>query len=254
MIRSIFFCILLILFFLTNFRTKKIDTIQKVVSEPRIINFAGYEWIVDNSKEKTKGPGPNYFSDSENNVWLDSAGRLHLKVTYKNNKWYFAKITTTKSYGYNKYVFYLDSRVDLLDKNMVVGLFTYENDTSEIDIEFSKWGDDLNMNSQYAIQPGYKDENKERFDINYKKSLQTIHSIDWKPSEIRFLSLFQNDDESSSIPDTIHSWKYTGKHIPTHKNEKIKINFWLFRGNPPTKNYNCEVIISDFKILEKEFH
>lgn len=75
---------------------------------------------------------------------------------------------------------------------MVVGLFTYENDIAEIDIEFSKWGDRLKMNTEYAIQPSYITENKERFNTKYEYIISSIHSIAWKESKMTFLSLFQN--------------------------------------------------------------
>ena len=52
------------------------------------------------------------------------------------------------------------SRVDKFDKNVVAGLFTYENDTAEIDIEFSKWNKEENEDSQFVIQPGSIPENK----------------------------------------------------------------------------------------------
>ncbi len=223
------------------------DIENNEIQKQRTINFAGYEWLVDNSGTEKRGPGPNFFSDSDENVWLDSLGYLHLKITYKNGNWYCAKVYLKESYGYNKYVFYLDSRIDNLDENMVVGLFTYENDTAEIDIEFSKWGDCDKLNSQYAIQPSYKPENKERFDIQYDSNLSTIHSFDWKAEEITFLSLFNTEDGTNPDSDTIHYWKYTGKNIPFDKNERLKINLWLFRGNPPTGNFAQEIVIKILK-------
>lgn len=37
---------------------------------PKILLFSGYEWLVKSSVI-TVGPGPNYFSDSDENVWVD---------------------------------------------------------------------------------------------------------------------------------------------------------------------------------------
>lgn len=44
----------------------------------RVINFAGRYWWVKNGTNL--GPGPNNFSDSEESVWVDDAGKLHLKI------------------------------------------------------------------------------------------------------------------------------------------------------------------------------
>lgn len=46
--------------------------------EVRTIIFAGHQWGV---KDGFHGPGPNEFSDSAENVWVDGAGSLHLKIT-----------------------------------------------------------------------------------------------------------------------------------------------------------------------------
>src|SRR5574341_1745935 len=40
---------------------------------PRQISFSGYMWNVKKSNGRV-GPGPNYFSDSTQNVWVDLSG------------------------------------------------------------------------------------------------------------------------------------------------------------------------------------
>lgn len=60
-------------------------------SPPRApIGFAGYTWAVKSSAGKV-GPGPNYFSSSTSNVWVDGAG-LHLKITKAKARWYSAEV------------------------------------------------------------------------------------------------------------------------------------------------------------------
>jgi len=39
--------------------------------ELREIEFSGYKWFVKGSGDWKAGPGPNYFSDSEENAWID---------------------------------------------------------------------------------------------------------------------------------------------------------------------------------------
>ena len=79
-------------------------------------------------------------------VWVDRESRLHLKISKRNDRWYAVEIISEKDFGYGEYSFYLSSRVDLLDKNVVLGLFTWDDNTfitdanSEIDIEFARWG------------------------------------------------------------------------------------------------------------------
>ena len=213
----------------------------------RIIEFSGYEWVVRTSDDKTQGPGPNLFSDSEENVWVDSAGRLHLKIVQKNGYWYCAGVTLKQSQGHKKYVFYMASRVDELDENVVGGLFTYKNDDEEIDIEFSKWSQTENQDSQFAIQPAYKSGNKERYDLDLKSDLST-HFFNWQANSIEFGS-YQGHTLEPTSEDVIHTWTYTGADIPPVSDEKVKLNLWLFRGNAPTNNLPAEMIIERVEIL-----
>src|SRR5690349_15026143 len=48
-----------------------------------IIQFSGYTWTVRHSG--LSGPGPNLWSHE--NVWLDEAGDLHLKISHDENGW-----------------------------------------------------------------------------------------------------------------------------------------------------------------------
>lgn len=213
----------------------------------RIISFAGYDWVVEDSNDNTVGPGPNYFSNSKDNVWVDDQGRMHLKITQRDGKWYCSKVSLWNTYGYHKYVFFLDSRVDQLDKNVVAGLFAYETDVQEIDIEVSKWGDANNDNCQFAVQPSSSAGNKVRFNLPLKDDYST-HFFDWQKDSIKFGSYL---GESLTPPqeDVVKTWTYTGEDIPTSQDLRLKINLWLFRGKYPSDNQNNELIVSNFKIL-----
>ena len=58
---------------------------------PRTFAWNGETWMVKRSTGRV-GPGPNYFSDSTNNVWVDGSNRLHLKITKSGNKWQCAEV------------------------------------------------------------------------------------------------------------------------------------------------------------------
>tara|TARA_R110002096_G_scaffold436064_1_gene666703 strand:- start:2549 stop:3214 length:666 start_codon:yes stop_codon:yes gene_type:complete len=220
---------------------------QPIEPITRIINFSGFEWVVRTSEDAKQGPGPNLFSDSEDNVWVDDDGRLHLKIVRKGGNWYCSGITLRQSQGYKKYVFYVASRVDQLDENVVGGLFTYKNDDEEIDIEFSKWSKSENQDSQFAIQPSFKAGNKTRYDLNLKSDLST-HFFDWQAGSIQFGSYYGHTLEANA-EDVISTWTYTGSDIPPENNERLKLNLWLFRGNAPTNNQPAEMIIDRVEIL-----
>lgn len=222
-----------------------------VTQTDRIIQFSGYEWLVRTSNDTRVGPGPNMFSDSEDNVWVDEQGRLHLKIVYKGGAWYCSGVVLRRSLGYGKYVFYVASDVSKIDQNVIGGLFTYLNDDEEIDIEFGRWSNPDNQDSQFAVQPSENAGNKVRYDLNLLTDHST-HAFDWQPEHIDFFSrqgygLTVNDD------NRIHEWTYTGDDIPEHKGtERLRMNLWLFRGQSPSDAKEQEMIIEKFEFIKAD--
>jgi hypothetical protein len=215
----------------------------------KTIQFSGYTWIVKSS-EFPQGPDPNYWSNSNGNVWVDSQGQLHLKIVRRNGKWYCAEVYTEKSFGYGEYTFYVASRIDLLDKNVVCGLFTYLDDNHEIDIEFSRWGDANAANAQYVVQPWNNPGNIKRFSITLNGDY-SAHRFVWNNDKIDFRSLHGHYDLPPSPDYVISQWTYTRSDIPTPSTEKVHINLWLMNGHQPSDGQEVEVVIKkvEFKPL-----
>jgi len=218
------------------------------IRTPKTISFSGYEWWVKASVGRV-GPGPNYFSDSTENVWVDGQGWLHLKITQRNGEWYCPEVISKNSFGYGKYVFYVTRRIGQLDRNVVLGLFTWDDSPEEshreIDIEFSRWGVQTDTNAQYVVQPWDQAGNRHRW-MMPELSDSSTHSFQWKPDSIYFLSV-KGRQSVPPFDSIIHSWHYTGSSVPTHGNENARINLWLFNGNPPADTTEVEVIITKFE-------
>ncbi|MCP8313901.1 MAG: caspase family protein [archaeon] len=244
-----------------NENGEPVDTIYMMT---RTIEFSGYEWIVKSSNIRT-GPDGNYFSDSNENVWVDEQGQLHLNITKGGDgNWYCAEVYTTQSFGYGKYIFYVASRVDQLDKNVVAGLFTWDDapeyNHREIDIEFSRWGNETNDNSQYVVQPYDQPDNMKRFNMELTGDYST-HSFVWEPSTIIFQSLHGHYASPPDPSYIIRSWPYVGDDNPIPGNEKVHINLYLCDRNPKdgigdkpsekAKKENLEIIIKRFEYVSK---
>lgn len=224
----------------------------------RVISFSGYDWLVKSSANTISGtlaPGNNYFSDSKENVWVDKNGWLHLKITLLNRKWYCAEVMLMKALGYKKYVFHVFSRFDHFHPNVVGGLFTYldgKDQSEEIDVEFSKWGDDKRTNNElFSIQPSENPENIQSFKPELNGNA-TTHIIDWKPGKVAFESF--HGHYSFAPADTaliIHKWNYLGKDVPKDQNGRIHINLWLFHREKidPYDHPENEMVIKDFQAL-----
>lgn len=204
----------------------------------KTLNFSGYRWIVK-KRNRPYGPGPNYFSDSDNNVWLDSKGRLHLKITKIKGDWHCAEVYLEKPLGHGRYIFHLDNNVEKIDKNVILGLFVYFDLKNEIDIEFSKWGKINNANAQFAVQPFIDKGNLKRFNVD-KKISHTANSFLWQKDGIFFESLNRNNKK------VIFSWTYKGGDIPRKNKLKARINLWLLNGGKPSDFKEAEAVISKF--------
>ena len=55
------------------------------IATAETIRWSGYEWKVRSTGGAAQGPGPNIFSDSRDNVFVDSKGDLHLWITQRED-------------------------------------------------------------------------------------------------------------------------------------------------------------------------
>jgi beta-lactamase superfamily II metal-dependent hydrolase len=220
------------------------------------IRFAGYDWWVKRHCDRV-GPGPNYFSDSNDNVWVDPNGHLHLKIVKRNDKWYCGEVIADANLGYGTYIFTIKGRVDLLDENIVLGLFTWEDcvpehNYREIDIEFARWGnpDDPNR-AQYVVQPWNTPGNMVRFpvDLAGHPNEITTNIFTWNQDNIPFRSYYGDFSLVPRTEDMIACWSYAGEDIPPSGGENPRINFWLMNGYAPANGQDAEIVIKDFQYL-----
>ncbi|MCX6152368.1 MAG: hypothetical protein NTX22_17715 [Ignavibacteriales bacterium] len=238
------------------------------------IEFSGLKWKIKESNVPV-GPGGNYFSGSKEDVWVDASGKLHMKISLKDDVWACTEIYTVVPVSYGTYIFYLSSRVDSLDPNAVLGLFTWNNNSSqtdansEIDIEISRWTDPTAKNLHYSVQPVFgPDVPSGRYsERNYQKYMQlkdiySTHTFIWTDTLVSFASFYGNE---ISTQQQIATWKYSNTNparhtiIEGHKSDAIKIpkpgtetnlriNLWLVSGSngygkPPLYKKDVEVVI-----------
>jgi hypothetical protein len=146
---------------------------------------------------------------------------------------------------YGTYTISIESQVDVLDKNVVLGFFSWDSDAPqynyrEIDIEFSRWGEDNAQNAQYVIQPWTVSGNRYRFYLN-QAGLNTVHQFEWQPDHVQFDSW---DGNSASL----QSWTYGNMaSIPPAGAGNARINLWLLNGMAPSDGQKVEVIIKSFQ-------
>ena len=217
-------------------------------TEARTIEFAGMSWTVKNGYA---GPGPNFWSDSTDSVWVDAQGRLHMKIRQIGGTWYCSEVICQEDFGYSRYTVKMSSNPELFDRNAVVGFFTYKSDTEEIDIEFTKWGSTTDPNTgQFAVQPSTPNTSSR---VRFLTGLtgtnpQSTHHFTWDTDYIYFQSYHGHSDELDDPEDLIREHTYTGGNIPPLSDATFRINFWMFQGNTPSGE--MELIIDDVIIAD----
>jgi len=217
------------------------------------IQWSGYTWHVRSGDNG--GPGPNDWSAE--NVWIDDQKRLHLKVAHKGNKWSCAEIWSDKRLGFGTYHFDVDSPEEMLDDNVVLGLFNYPTDdlgpdgTNEIDIEYATWGGHQKVHGNFTVWPAQSgvSDTSHQFSF-FDESGTSWNWFTWLPSGVYFGA----SERVLRGVFGIERWSYKPadalKRIPQHP-EPVHINLWLFNGKPPTDDKEVEIVISSFRFTPR---
>jgi len=198
-------------------------------------DFCGYKWFI-RTTERLEGPGPNRFA--EENAFVADDG-LHLKIQQTDGVWSCGEIVLDTSLGYGSYSIKIASDVSAFDRNVVFGFFLWADDPAyshrEIDIEIASWGKSEAPNGQFVVQPHDRPERKVHFVIADNKPCELGFS--WSPGKVVGYS---------HHGPTQFEHRFT-RGVPAAKDETVRMNLWLFRGEPPSNEQPVEVIISEFR-------
>lgn len=241
------------------------------------IDFSGITWNVKSDAGSKLGPGPNFFSNSSKNVFVDSQGYLHLKITNENGKWNCAEVISQNFYGFGTYVFKIVSNVADIDKNSVYGFFTWDNTSfleqanSEVDIEFAKWGSNTDsLTLTQSVQPVWFSnptpyaERTNHASMTVSKLRQpSTHAFTWRDTLVTWVSYEGLDYPGTKVLST---WRFDKNNKPRIKIEggrqsnpivipkpgqdtHARINLWLLNGLPPSNQKEVELIVKEFKFI-----
>ena len=207
-----------------------------------LLRFSGYDWLVKTSDSKV-GPGPNYFSKDA--VELTPRG-LTLKAIERNGQVFCGEVVSKVSFGYGTYRFAVNSNVDDLAPNLVLGLFTWSDEAAyahrELDVEISRWADPGNDNAQFVVQPYTRAGNVERFSIPRGYS-STTYSFTWSPEK----AMFRAEANTAAGPVLIREHTFVGG-IPKAGGENARINLWMVSGKRASPGA-VQVSIGKFEFL-----
>jgi hypothetical protein len=223
----------------------------------RTIQFADRLWRVKGPG--FYGPGPSLFADGQDHVWIDADDRLHMTIRNLGQNWYSTEVALDEPLVYGDYIFTTEGRLDALAPNVVLGLFIWQypmcwdpsnpwNLHLEFDVEISRWGTPGNDVGQFVTQPWDYPGNIERFAVNFASNEQlTSFAFRLLPDRIEARSWYGGayDEQPGTM---VHTWTYTGPHIPMPEQQRVHINLWQFNG-PPSNGQDQEAIIADFQFV-----
>jgi hypothetical protein len=217
-------------------------------SNGTVLNWAGYQWNVRNNPDAIFGNE----SFSSNNVWVDSVGYLHLKLSYDStkNQWWCAELSSQTNFSFGVLLFYVDGQIDQLDPNVVFSIFTYNEVTvrPEIVMEFSTFDqqDSGTPNLWYQVFPD--NVNMDTVTAYGQITLNgtyTTQRMDWKTDSLILQSQYNFTQNPNSqvfcqfILDTSRLLSVPQQASPVH------LSVWL-DGNAPTDGQEVEIIVQNF--------
>jgi hypothetical protein len=240
------------------------------------VTFSGGTWDIKHGPDMM-GPGPNWFSDFYSDVFVDDEGRLHMKIAEHDGKWYATEVVSEENMGYGTYIFTVIGDLVNIPENIVLGLFTWDNTTfyeqanSEVDIEFSKWGNAQNSNTlTYSVQPVnfgpfYPERTYNAIIDPQKLNGVTTHTFTWTDTLITWKSYAGYEYGQDEI---LGQWSFNKNNPAREKTEggntslpvvipapglttNARINFWIltnFSGHPADGKEH-EVIIQSFQYI-----
>jgi len=219
------------------------------------LRFSGYDFKI--KQGNGLGPGPNDWAKSQ--AFVDGKGRLHLRFSEKNGKWYAGEIQSVSKFGFGTYEIEFTGDIGGQDKNVVFGFFNYPSAdvgpdaTNEIDVEFARWGNLSYKPLNYTVWPaktGLKGAHKT---FGFPKGMRkSIHRFVWKRDRVIYYSAEISDD-GNVVRET--SWAFKPDDFKSRISSSpmaIYFNLWGFQGRAPSNGNSTEVIVNAFKFTPAE--
>lgn len=213
----------------------------------RTIEFSGALWGV---RAGGGAPGNGCWSDSPQSVWVDAAGRLHLRLRQVGGRWCQAEVFALRPARHGRHSFRVRT-LRPLDSSAVVGLFLYREEPAtagacpssacsyhptagacicEIDVELTAAfagtrcaGGTVpgGVRAMFTVQPGASERSCASFPVDTTRA--ATYSFDWRRRErsgVRF------DARSAGRP--VGQWTYRGpaNNFPDTVAPLAVINLW----------------------------
>ena len=211
--------------------------------------FAGLRW---ERKSGCGGPGPNCWAP-ENAEPITGEG-VRMRLTRRQGSWYSSEIRTTAPVANGGYAFHLVGRTDLLDPNVVLGIFLYDDAAgeagnpcpAELDVESSRFGNPAAPNGHFVTYASELCSPADLGSVHYAlNGTYTTHQIDWSPGAVS-LRLMHGHRCAPELPEhVIGERTFVSPLVPAAGGMRLHVNLWAFAGSAPTDQQEVEIVVRD---------
>ncbi|HTQ05032.1 MAG TPA: glycoside hydrolase family 16 protein [Polyangiaceae bacterium] len=189
------------------------------------------------------------------NVSVDASGYLHLRISKNGSTWSAAELFTTEELGFGTFQWQIDGPIDVLDQNVVVGLFPYgpqagigADGTNEIDIEYARWGEPDGPNGDFTDYPASgKTVGESSYTFSLAGSTLSTSRFVWSSTAITDF-LFAGLVDVARASGSLQSFTYMPSNPATNIPQQalpLGMNLWCFDA-PPSDGNPVEIVIRDF--------
>ncbi len=207
-----------------------------------MIQFSGYEWRMRDAPSDRGG----FNRYSPENVSVDSAGAMHLRMKKNGADWICSEVSLARSLGYGTYRFVVDD-ISRLEPSMVFSIFTFDYSVAdthrEMDIEQSRWGDPSAANGHFVLQPFHVAAHVAHFEAPKGR---LIHTMKWEPGRLSFQT------EREAVPGgrraAVAEHTFTSG-VPTPGIESVRMNHYAYHHGVPVRADESEVVVEQFEFL-----
>lgn len=201
----------------------------------QVISWCGIDWW---ARSGVGDPLDN--SWNPHSVYIDPNGYLHLKIKEHNGTWYSSEIDAIDTtYLYGDFTWVVDGSVFNIDRDVVFGMYTYNDDLNENDIEITKWWDVYNDNLWFTVQAINLSSNGSSHPVSvyYPDGEPVTVTVSWRPEYMKFTAINKNGNK-------LAEFIYYDKTNISHVYQGIGMNLW--QKAHPTHNQDIDVTIYSF--------
>lgn len=240
---------------------------RQVLPGTPALMWAGQSWLPRVSVKQQR-PYQNYWGAGPQSAYVDAQGRLHLWIRrVAPDVWTAAQIRTLKSdYGYGTYTFVVETPIDTMDPNEVLGLFTRNNlpppgdgalggsagsgnkdpryvNHAETDFEMGKWNwkaRGYDFNAQYVVQPWWEKGRIKHLKLPSK--IPYTAQFVWGPTTTKF-SVWRG---ATTEGTPVSAWTSKFSNGVPHEGTTVCLEAWLIYSRGAARGRDQEVVIDSF--------